>query len=182
MKLVKFIFLIFYISNFFLTIIFKKKEKSIKKLFSFDLYGKIIFLFLYRILFYILFIQLFLEEVSIHSIFAFLLLYFLIKNINIRYVYSVNTIFKRSYFLLYGFYYWTLWAKSIWLVKINTTLHRDQSSSISICMLNEAFFATSIGYFSLDLTVYRKTNGNQIEEYRFCSPNINIFRHVFLIL
>lgn len=47
-------------------------------------------------------------------------------------------------------------------------------------MMNEAFFATSIKYFSLDLTVYRKTNGNQIEEYRgFCSPNINISIYFF---
>lgn len=50
-------------------------------------------------------------------------------------------------------------------------------------MLNEAFFATSIGYFSLDLTMYRKTNGNQIEDLvfdrGFCSPNINISTYFF---
>lgn len=47
-------------------------------------------------------------------------------------------------------------------------------------MLNEAFFATSIGYFSLDLTVYRKTNGNQIEEYRgFVHQIINISTYFF---
>lgn len=49
-------------------------------------------------------------------------------------------------------------------------------------MLNEAFFATSIGYFSLDLTVYRKTNGNQIEEYRGFVHQTSTFQHIFLIL
>lgn len=97
-----FIFLTFYISkHFFLGFRLdkKKKEKSIKTLLFSNFNDNFFTFHLYRILF----IQLLLEEISLHFISAFLLLNFLIKNINICYVYSVNTIFKRSYFLLYSF-------------------------------------------------------------------------------